>query len=316
MQALPWFGDSSTRAMTIRLGAVSGLSIVAGAALVVLATPQMADKPYSAAFVKETVLTLFPFNGQEVMKPLPFKVSALAYSQNGKSIYTGGAFTDGSPRALYRIDIRSGQSAELPGSVGLRENSLAVSRTEDKILVSGRYTHEAVTDCGVFELRPSSGKVKKVLGTQPDDCRYERGWQDITFSPEGTRAVALHGNQLGMIDLSDGEVQFFGRAARAAWSPDGKWIAVVAYSDEQSVFLLDSTDLSKRRQIGHTDIPRIDWSPDSRYLLVWKSELFCGPYYATLEALDVNSGQRTRIGSSVCKVNLMTTGWVSNEVLR
>jgi WD40 repeat protein len=105
------------------------------------------------------------------------------------------------------------------------------------------------------------------------------------------------------------------------WSPDGKWIAVKANRDRR-LFLLDARDFSKRRSLGNTSSSDPEWSPDSRYLLLWKYSLFkCGFFLdieppATLEVLDVKTGHRSTIHSSGCQLSFGSTGWLSTDIAK
>ena len=74
---------------------------------------------------------------------------------------------------------------------------------------------------------------------------------------------------------------------------------------------MDAKNLARRRILGHSEL---NWSPDSLYLLGMKQYDRCGPYYGTLEAINVQTGERTTIKSSECQVNQATTGWVSSDI--
>jgi hypothetical protein len=107
-----------------------------------------------------------------------------------------------------------------------------------------------------------------------------------------------------------------------AWSPDGKWIAARESGRYDKLFLLDALDFSRRRALGGAIVAEPTWSTDSRYLLLWKDYLFrCGIYPdleppATLETLDVQTGKRSAIRTSQCKITGGPTGWISSEIVR
>jgi WD40 repeat protein len=120
--------------------------------------------------------------------------------------------------------------------------------------------------------------------------------------------------EIQLIDLERGTVTSPGWGWRAAWSPDGKWIAVLDL--KYGITIMDAEEPSRKRHFGGTDVPELNWSPDSRYLLLSDSCLIALGYFGTLEALDVESGKKEKIRSSHCAVNLMTSGWVSEEVIK
>jgi hypothetical protein len=98
----------------------------------------------------------------------------------------------------------------------------------------------------------------------------------------------------------------------AAWSPDGRWLAALENGENGRTVLMDAATLSRQRVLEHSEL---DWSPDSRYLLGTKRHDGCGRYEGgTLEAIDVENGERTTIASSKCQVDQATTGWVRCDV--
>jgi hypothetical protein len=82
------------------------------------------------------------------------------------------------------------------------------------------------------------------------------------------------------------------------------------------ITIMDAAEPSRKRHFGGTDSQELTWSPDSQYLLMWNSCLLALGYFGTLEALDVENGKRETIRSSRCAVNRMTSGWVSEEVIK
>lgn len=278
---------------------------------------------YSAAFIKEKTLVVFPFDADEVTIPLPIKVGAFTYTPDGKSVYSNApSFVDRTASGLLKVEIKPTRLSAVPGSLGFGVvYSVAISARQDKAVISGRYRQADADACGVFELNFASDVVRKVIANDDGGCDYLSAWTAISLSPDGSHAVARERRgEIGLIDINAGKVQAQWPGTTAAWSPDGKWIATVDFTEQLGIALIDPNNVfGKRRGLGHTDIPTIAWSPDSRYLLLWKSEAQCAPYlgyFGTFEALEVSSGLRTPIKSSRCKVNLMTGGWISNEVLK
>lgn len=277
-----------------------------------------ASHPYSAAFVTPKGLIVFPFNAARVTIALPVAIGRLAYGPDGISLYTGADFTDPNRAGLFRVDIKSGQVSAIPGSSGFQgADSLAVSARKDKIVISGgNWQRRHLVACGIFELSIPSGDVRTVNPLETTGCDYLSTWHDISLSPNAEQAVADRKGRVELIDLRRGTITPIGPGQKAAWSPDGKWIAMLDNTRNYGISLMDASDFSKRRHLGNTDDQELVWSPDSRYLLLWKSELLCGGYFGTFEILDVNTGGRAAIQSSRCAVNLMTAGWVSEELTR
>ena len=63
------------------------------------------------------------------------------------------------------------------------------------------------------------------------------------------------------------------------------------------------------------------WSPDSRYLVRSRLQLRCGISFDidppfTLEIVDVESGKRSLIRSSTCKMEGGNTGWLRTDLIR
>jgi hypothetical protein len=146
------------------------------------------------------------------------------------------------------------------------------------------------------------------------------------LSPDGELAIATVGgdqdepSHLELIDLVHATTKpISGEVEQGVWSPDGKWIAAFAYRNTK-IFLIDASDFSKRTDLGSAPWRRPDWSPDSRYLLLWKYQLFrCGVFLdvegpATLEMLDIQSGRRSTIPNSQCGVEHGWSGWISSKI--
>jgi Tol biopolymer transport system component len=212
----------------------------------------------------------------------------------------------------------------VPGTPGFVVRSFAISGREDKVVISGNREEGSGRRCGLFEILISSGNVRQVLNS---DCRYQWTWDHLSLSPDGGQAIATlgsntdHNLHLELIDLVHGTTRpLSSEFWVGVWSPDGKWIAALA-NRNRKLFLIDAHDFSKRRDLGGTSGIAPEWSPDSRYLLLWRHELRCGigidvDTPATLEALDIKSGKRLRIRSSECQLLAGSTGWISSEITK
>jgi len=179
-------------------------------------------------------------------------------------------------------------------------------------LVPGIRASGPIKECGLFVV-DVHGNAEKAADNLEAGCDYVSSWHDLSFSPDGLRAVGIASRgQLGRIDLERHRVEVLWKGSAAAWSPDGRWVAMLTFDLPVQLLLLDARDLSVRRNLGKAESSRVQWSPDSKYLLLWRAG-FCGlssGYFGTLQALDVESGERLPIESSRCRVNGMATGWV------
>ena len=177
-----------------------------------------------------------------------------------------------------------------------------------------------MAECGIFHVGTRSGIIRPLRLQDNPNCRYALAFGSLSVSPDGTRVLAREGSakEVEMIDLGTGTFKPVNNGLYASWSPDGKLIAILSANSQRfEVNLLNPSGPSTVRLLGSTDAQTMAWSPDSHYLLLWRQEPACAlavGYLGTFQALDVKTGQRVLIGSSRCRVNLMTGGWVSNAV--
>jgi WD40-like Beta Propeller Repeat len=267
-------------------------------------------------------MTVFPPEGSPVNLAAPTGRGITQYGADGISLYT--SYNNVGRCEIDKLDIRTGQAAkwlEMPGITHVV--SFAVARDERRVIISGRFQGEGAVTCGVFEVQKARGEIPRALIRESDATCDGTPWFDISLSTDGKRAVAWEGRRLivDLIDLDSGAHKSIGRGELASWSPDGKWIAMLdVTSKKDHVLLLDATDFSRRKDLGPTDGLTLAWSPDSRYLLLWDLGVRClitgFGYWGSLEVVDVQSGDRSVIDSSRCKVNNSTGGWVSNAAWR
>ena len=59
-------------------------------------------------------------------------------------------------------------------------------------------------------------------------------------------------------------------------SLDGKWIATVSFAVPMQIEVIKADDFSVMRNLGNDDGGQLQWSPDSRYLLLWTKDGSCG----------------------------------------
>lgn len=199
-------------------------------------------------------------------------------------------------------------------------NSVAADFDGGIVTASGVYQRPGVQECGIFELDVAKGSITHILNNPRGGCfGFASSWNQLSLSPDGSRLVATAGSgQLAVINLRERRIEKTWPGASAWWSPDGKWIAALTFGSPSEIDLIRASDLSTERVLGHDTTGRLQWSPDSRSLLVLDNGS-CGAgsgYFGTLQVLDVRTGQRAAIEGSRCKVNLMSTGWVSDDVLK
>jgi hypothetical protein len=292
--------------------AVTGLAGVAGGQQRhVIVRP---DYPYVPAFISttnspgHTQLFVFPLRGGPSIIPVRTAGAPFAYSPDGKALY--GECTpdpdDNTKFAMCRIDLKTGIATPLAGSIGLYGLNIAVSPHEDCMLVAGVLRRDKDVR-GLFELTLASGKIRTILLQGEPSIRS--AWSHLSIAPNAKRAAASHNGRLEVIDLVQSQVELLDAGSYiAAWSPDGKWLAALENLENGRTILMDATTLQRRRTLGPSEL---GWSPDSHYLLGMKS---CDEYYGTLEAINIETGERTTIKSSACQVNQATTGWVSRDI--
>lgn len=158
--------------------------------------------------------------------------------------------------------------------------------------------------CGSFEIDPSPGSFRALrTGPLPDqDCGGATG----QVSTDGRRVLSYQGNALDVLNLETGVKYSLGAGlSDGRWSPDGQWIAAWGSG---KITLIKADDPSNRKNLGKCCDGGVQWSPDSKFLLLTKSELRCALYlyFNSLQILDVETGKRTVIKSSRCS----TGGWV------
>jgi hypothetical protein len=271
-------------------------------------------------------ITVFPFNGLAFTIPLPFGPMDVVFSEKGDAIFAvkrrGASPHNGS--TVVKIEfhpIRVGTLWESSDEI----SGFAVSTGEDKLIVA-EPQDRATKTCSLIEISLPSGKMRRVL--ESSDCRYGAPWNEISLSPAGEHALANVGRDLELIDLARGTLKPLGTQfskgiwdSGAAWSPDGKQIAVMESARRGKVFLLDANDLSEKRVL-HSGYHRMTpvWSPDSRYLVRSRLQLRCGigididpPF--TLEVVDVETGKQALIRSSTCKMEGLGTGWLRSDLI-
>jgi hypothetical protein len=240
--------------------------------------------------------------------PLRSASGPFAYSREGGTLY--GQCTPDLDRntqvAVCRIELKTGLTSPLPGSIGPYAWDIAVSPKGDCILISG--LHRGDKDArGLFQLRLPSGEVSTILleNQEPPGS----AWSHLSLAADAKRAVGTHYGRVEIIDLVKRRAEPLDQGLFIAeWSPNGKWLAVVEKGEGGRTILMDAMTLQQERTFGPSELR---WSPDSRYLLGLKT---CDSYYGTVELVEVASGARITLVSSACQVNQANTGWVKSDI--
>jgi WD40 repeat protein len=273
---------------------------------------------YSAAFYSAysssadpgvPVLSIFPMTGKARTIQLPFVFRAFDFDPNGEEICAA----DSSRRGVFEIKFNPLREILIPGSEPLVANRLACTSHGSEIVISGYYRYaNAKSQWGIFKIDTADASIRAVVREDPPslDTHGER-WSPISVSPDGARVVTGRHKELVLIDLRSGVGTSLGKnLEEGAWSPDGRWLAVNDRSKGKTV-LLDSKTLTPGRSFQWS---HLRWSPDSRYLLGAAAHDFCGPYFSTLVAIDIENGRSTRIPASRCMINTVATGWMNSEI--
>ncbi len=304
--------------------------IIVGSALVMTGQQPPGDSEpcrFNAAFYPSgltfrgpSALLVFPCVGRAVSVRLPLSLSALAYSPDGTFLVASGLSLP--PKTEYagllKIEFNPVRLTPISGSTEVGAVSLSIPASQDRVFIAGSRRQRAGSVRGIFEIGLSNGDVRTVVLDERFVPMAFAGWTDLSLAPDGLHAFARHSNRLELLNLRSGAAEPFEEFWIATWSPDGKYVAALQNRTHPSILLLDAQDFARRKNLGPTDGARIVWSSDSRYLLAQKLD-HCGAYsedYGTLEMIDVQTGTRRAIDTSVCRVYAPTFGWVATEVIQ
>jgi len=296
--------------------------------LLIIQTGAAGADPYRYSYAQMYMqeLILHPLRGEPVSIHLPFQAHGVQFSPDGRFLYAmEGRARAEAPQSLpglLKVEFDPIRIKVLPGSDSLRIDSYLVSHDGSKIVIVGSHIGDPKPTCGVFELSLPSGDIRQALQACPHG-------DQLSLSRDRNRILANIGHPLerntGMelIDLAKGtSTQIYKDWWQGAWSPDGKWIAAMTRDKHSRLVLLDPNDFSRRRDLGRGgDFP--EWSPDSRYIQLWKKPwsngLFCSflsePIPWTVDTVDVQTGRRKTIPSFRC-FSGGAVGWADNFVVR
>ncbi len=251
---------------------------------------------------------IFRDGTQSTLITLPFRLEFLAYARSGKAVYTLSTSTN--PICVHRVDLSPVQVVPEVCPPGLATVfAFTVSADAAEVLVSGQIKGVGGVRCGVFDIRLADGETTQIL--RAGNCgayNFQRSWTSLSLAPDSSRGVAVRMDQLELFENGKaGTLSIAVGIVRAAWSPDGRWIA--ALDRHGKTRLIDATDFKVKRTLGETEA---EWSPDSRYLLSVKECPFplAVNGVGTIRAIDIDNGNATEIRSSRCQVDNGSAGWV------
>jgi hypothetical protein len=208
----------------------------------------LAGYRYSAAFIStisappgHAELVVFPLHGKAFKIPIRSAGGGFLYALDGKALYGSCTpYPDNANPALCKIDLYSGDVTPVPGSTGPHiggPGSMSLSASGDRIFFTGLDR--------LFERTLPDGMIKtKMIFPQAD----KHAWLGLNLSPDGGRAVAIHGGRVELINIAHGTVEpLRDDLLRAAWSPDGRWLAAVEKGEHGRTVLMDAKSLARRR---------------------------------------------------------------------
>jgi WD40 repeat protein len=190
-----------------------------------------------------------------------------------------------------------------------------VSSRQDEAVIAGKYWDGSSLVCGVFDLSLMNGNIRRIL---EDDCSDAITRTDISLSPDSRYAIAIHKRSLELIDIASGRSRILGEGfLKAAWPPDGKWIAASRYSSLQArMILFEPRTFTARKTLQSSTVLKVSWSPDSHFLLGRTLEIGCGPDEYTYETFEIETARASVIESSRCKVFGNDVGWVDKTIAK
>jgi hypothetical protein len=263
------------------------------------------------------LLTVFPGEGPKIAVPLPLDLPddfrGITFGLDGRTIF--GQRSDPNAReGITRIDLSRSRKAVVAGSDGFGSIwFVSGPQPSGGLLVSGWSKMLGRGECGTYGIDPKTGQSEAVLiGVYPE-CGGGAG----PPAPDGGKVLGYSNKQLRVTDLKTRSFQPIGPGNIGAWSPDGKWIAaILGQSGTRELILVDASNTSVRRRLGRApEDGQPVWSPDSRYLLVQRTESRCGEFLSSLDTIDTQSGKRAEIRNSDCALYRGIIGWVDRQVI-
>jgi len=215
----------------------------------------------------------------------------------GNTIYFTSDREDGTLN-IYGYDLGDGQITRL---TFFTEYDVKYPSLGDGKIV---FQHGA----GLKVLDLASGEVTAVPINIPSDRRHVReelvaadySGGSFGLSPAGERMLVEVRGEILNLPADKGDpvnlTQAGGsREKNAAWSPDGRWVAVVSDKEgEEAIYLVDQSGQGEWKKITDEFFSFMNqpvWSPDSKYLVF-------SDKFLNLNLVNVTTGKTTRIAHS------------------
>ncbi len=261
----------------------------------------------------------------------PYQDFSSVISPDGRYfVYSMYKFVDGRFRKpyLFAIDLQNGSEKLLVSNLATQDSGFLFSPPK---LLHGNFSpdskyyyagyggkiHRIEISSGSDVIIPFTANVEVAaaslnqneyrINTSNVDVRYIRS---ARLRPDKKQLVFTALGRLYVRDLPTGEprplINQPGEQLQPAYSPDGKWIAYVSWSDKDSgyVWKVDAnggTPVKVTRIAGQYQRPA--WSPDGKYIAVVHSQQKLDTYISSqigdLELIDVISGEKKRIDSNI-----------------
>ncbi len=202
---------------------------------------------------------------------------------------------------IYLVDITTEHVELLARDLNIRLLAATDSPTQvvyilnDQLFIAPLDTLEE----GQFLMTVDAGNVLSAYFRPPDQDQLVVSIADEVFQ------------QVYLINIHTGEAMLFqeGSVSRAflptvTWSSDGNGLATIQERSTQSS-TVDITQTGQEEQtfVINTEIARLDWSPNNRYLLVYPSDPFDNAYYI----IDVDAGS-VRLLDTVMRLSWQPEG--------
>jgi hypothetical protein len=262
-------------------------------------------------------LALFPLDGPKIAVPLPPNIPghirAITFSPNGRAIYGQPNEPLNRSNGIYMIEFHPVRERLIPGSIGVGEVQCLSAVPESQTIILSGWSW-VLGKGGVFEIDPESSTSRELPADSPSVCGGPGG----LTSPDGKRVLSRYGKRLGIRDLNTGKVETISGVSADAtckWAPNG--ILAVCVSN-QRLALIDATGVSRPRNLGTSGNGPVAWSPDSKHILLTKSQLSCALtlYGDSLEVLNIETRKRMLVRSSHCSMLPGSIGWLDYGVSR
>jgi dipeptidyl aminopeptidase/acylaminoacyl peptidase len=133
-------------------------------------------------------------------------------------------------------------------------------------------------DPGLYVAGFGKGEVRRLMSVAPP--RLHDGFRrqtTVDWSPDGKSLVFNDEGAVLLVDQQTGRWRKIADGSAPLWSPSGDWISYIT-PDREAALLNVSSGESKRINPGKKTSTPLEWSPDSKYLLILEGEGSHVPY--------------------------------------